>query len=412
MFKTKKSKVLLVNTYFNRQINGQTPLNLAYLAAAIENDADVKIIDLNLVKEKELFKTINLFKPNFLGVSRYTPNNIETIQLLKKAHKKYPNIKVITGGPHEIYRGDITKKKYPWIDYVIKEKFAEQKFLQIVTNNKNKEVDWKTLFPAYHLLDVNQTSYRFDKHIFPKKKMLQYMSARGCNFCCSFCPSGNYNSLSIETVIKQLEQIIKMNYNAVFFNDVNFVANPKRTKELLNEIIKKGINKKLEWGCQTTAVESLSDDIIKLMAKAGCTYITYSLENVSKEALKKINKPLDPKVVKHKCEVARKNGMKIGLYVMFDIFEDYNKDFYWAKKTLDYIAKIMPEFVSYSILAEYPNSNPNLDYENKKYGSEDIWMFFDEGCANHPNCDVKYARQLKSEIVLRHKNELKSVIKF
>ncbi len=412
MFKTKKPKVLLVNPFFRRQINGQTPLNLAYLAAAIEKDAEVKIIDLNLVKEKELFKTIKLFNPNFLGMSRYTPNNIETIKLLKKVHDKYHNLKIIIGGPHEIYRGNITKIKYPWIDYIVRDKFAEQKFLEIITNNKNKKIDWETLFPAYDLLDMTQSSYRFDNHIFPKKKMLQYMTARGCNFCCSFCPSGNYNPLPIKIVIEQLEKIIKMNYNAVFFNDVNFVANSKRTKELLNEIIKKGINKKLEWGCQTTAVESLSDEIIKLMSKAGCTYITYSLENVSKEALKKINKPLDPKVVKHKCEVARKNNMKIGLYVMFGIFEDCKKDFYWAKKTLDYIEKIMPEFVSYSILAEYPNSNPNLDYESKKYGSEKIWLFFDEGCANHPNCDVKYAKKLKSEIIRRHKNQLKSVIKF
>ena len=347
-----KNKLLLINPNFVRKINGQTPLNLAYLATAVEKYAEVEIIDLNVEPEESLDKLLIEFNPTHIGISRYTPNSIDSLNLLKRIHEQYPEIITITGGPHEIYRGDITKKLNPWIDHVVREKNAEQSLLRIITGDENKAVDWKILFPSYNLLNMNEESYRFDSNIFPNKKMLQYMTARGCNHHCTFCPSGNYNAMDNEVVIEHLKKIIDMGYEAIFFNDVNFVANPKRTKELMELIIEEGLNKKLEWGCQTTADESLNDELIQLMAKAGCNYITYSLENACSEALKKINKRLNPNIVAHKCNTAKESRMQVGLYIMFGILDNEKTDFHCVQKTLDKVAEINPDYVSYAILSD------------------------------------------------------------
>lgn len=407
-----KNKTLLINPDFVRKIDGQTPLNLAYLAAAIEKYSEVKIIDLNIESKNSLDKLLTEFKPTHVGVTRYTPNNIDSLNLLKRIHKQYPNIITMTGGPHEIYRGDITKKLNPWINHVVREKNAEQSLLRIITGNENEIIDWKTLFPTYRLLNMDEKSYRFDSDIFPGKKMLQYMTARGCNHNCTFCPSGDYNAIDNRVVIEHLRKIVDMDYEAVFFNDVNFVANPKRTKELMGLMIKEGLNKKLEWGHQTTADESLNDELIEIMAQAGCTYVTYSLENACSEALKKINKKINPDTVAHKCKTAKENRMQVGLYVMFGILDNEKTDFYCAQKTLDKIAEIMPDYVSYSILADYPNCNHYLPYETKRFGTEEVWKFFDEGCAYHPHCSTEYAKKIKNEILERHNSDLKNVKRF
>lgn len=409
----KQNKLLLINLDFVRKIEGQTPLNLAYLAATVEKDAEVKIIDLNVKPRDSLNKILAEFEPTHVGIPRYTPNNIDSINLLKEIHEKYPKIITISGGPHEVFRADITKEQNPWINHVVRDKYGEQALLRIITGNDRAEVDWRTIFPAYHLLNTGEKSYSFDFDLFQGKKMLQYMSARGCGLQCNFCPTGEYEAKDNEVVIEHLKKIIDMGYEALYFNDVNFTANPKRTIELMELMIKGGLNKKLEWGCQTTANELLDDDLIKLMADAGCTYITYSLENVSKEALKKINKKIDPDVVKHKCKVTKKLSIKTGLYIMFGINDDQEKDFEWVQQTLDKVAEIHPDYVSYSILAHYPNLNPDLPYETQRFGTEKVWEFFDEGAgAYHPHCNAKYAKKIRDEVLKRHRTDLKDVKRF
>jgi len=403
------ARLLLINPFFERLNAGQLPLNLAYLAAAVEKHAEVQLIDLNVSPNNVLEKKLIDFKPTHVGITSYTPNNIETKEILFKLHEQHPDIITISGGPQEVYRGELTKLHHPWIDHVVTQRNAEQELLRIICGQEI-EMDWKMLFPAYHLLNMDDKSYRFDDALFKGKRMLTYMSGRGCNMSCNFCPSDNYVPLATGTVVEHLKRIIDMGYNALFFNDLNFAGNPGRTLELMNAITREQIEKSLEWGCQTTATSNLPDNLIWRMPEAGCTYTSFSIENVSLDALKRLHKRISPEVVAQKCKVAKDAGMKIGLYAMFGVHPDEKIDFEWAKKTLDQIAKIMPDYISYSILADYRGMT--LNYETGRYGVEDVWKFFDEGSAFHPFCSVEHAQCLQGEILKRHNEDLKTIKRF
>jgi radical SAM superfamily enzyme YgiQ (UPF0313 family) len=394
-------RFLFINPCFGRKIKGQTPLNLAYLAAAVEKFATVKIIDLNICSANELDQVLADFKPTHVGITSYTPNCIDGKEILKKIHERYPQVITFCGGPHEVHRGDVTKELFPWIDHVVTDRKAENTLVKILTG-RDLHLDWRSIFPAYHLLDMTEPSYRFDEGIFPGKKMLQYMSARGCNMHCLFCPSEDYIPLENHMAINHLKKIVQMGYEALFFNDVNFASFPGRTRGLMQLMIKEGLHRQLEWGCQTAAVKELSDDLLQLMATAGCTYITFSMETASREGLEMIKKRIDPAVVAHKAQFAKNLGLKVGLYVMFGIHPDEQTDWQWAQTTLDMIGTIGPDYVSYSVLADYPSTNPSLDYEHVQYGTEGVWKFFDEGQAHHPHCSVEYAEKLKAEVLRRH----------
>ncbi|MFA6171215.1 MAG: radical SAM protein [Patescibacteria group bacterium] len=395
------SSLLLINPNFERKINGQTPLNLAYLAAAIEAFVPVRIFDLNVRSFVELEKILSEFCPTHVGITSYTPNNISAKATLKQIHDQYPQVITISGGPHESYRGHITRKMYPWIDHVVTDRKGENALVEIMTG-KNMRVDWRTIFPAYHLLDMNEPSYRFDQHLFEGKSMVQYMSSRGCNMRCLFCGTEDYIPLKVPVVVEHLKKIADLGYEAFFFNDVNFISSARRTAELSRQIVANGLNF-LEWGCQTALVKEVTDEVLELMVVAGCSYITFSLENLSPDALRKIGKRIDPEYVTAKALFAKEIGMKIGVYVMFGVHNNEEEDWYWAKKTLDRIGEIKPDYVSYSILADYPSSNPNLPYETEEFGTEPVWQFFDEGRAYHPYTTVGYAEKLKTEIEKRHR---------
>lgn len=392
-------KLLLVNPEFERKIMGQTPLNLAYLAAACEPYVPVRIIDLNVQSLGTLWETLLEWQPTHIGMSVYTPNNISSMKLLEEIHSEYPCIITIVGGPHEVFRGQITRSLFPWIDYIVSDRKGENALVEIMTG-ENKSINWKTLFPAYHLLDMSEESYQFDSQLFNGKQVIQYMSSRGCNMGCGFCSSDGYTALDDEVVINHLHRIIEMGYTALFFNDVNFVSNPKRTADLMHLMIRSGL--KLEWGCQTALVEGVTYELLQLMKDAGCLYIAFSVENVSPDALRKLGKRIDPEFVRAKAKFAKAIGMKIGAYVMMGVHENEDTDLYWAKRTLDRVAEIAPDYVSYSVLADYPSANPYLPYEKIEYGIEEIWNFFDEGKAFHPYCSVQHAERLRDEILRRH----------
>jgi anaerobic magnesium-protoporphyrin IX monomethyl ester cyclase len=392
-------KLLLVNPYFPRQIMGQTPLNLAYLAAAVEPYVPVEIIDLNVQSLEALESALREWQPTHIGMSVYTPNNISSMKLLEEIHSEYPDIITIVGGPHEVFRGQITKKLFPWIDHIVTDRKGENTLVEIMTG-ENKSIDWKALFPAYHLLDMSEESYQFDSHLFGGKRMIQYMSSRGCNMGCGFCSSDGYTALDNEVVIDHLHRIVEMGYTALFFNDVNFVSNPKRIADLMHLMIRSGL--KLEWGCQTALVEGVTYELLQLMRDAGCSYIAFSVENVSPLALRKLGKRIDPESVMAKAKFAKSIGIKLGAYVMFGVHENEDADLCWAKRTLDRVEEIGPDYVSYSVLADYPSANPLLPYETEEYGIEEIWNFFDEGKAFHPYCSLQHAERLRDEILRRH----------
>lgn len=310
-------KLLLVNPEFERKIMGQTPLNLAYLAAACEPYVSVMIIDLNVQPLEILWNVLREWQPTHVGISVYTPNNISAMHLLEKIHNSYPNIIIIVGGPHEIYRGEITKSLFPWIDHVVTDRKGENTLVEIMTG-ENKGIDWKKLFPAYHLLDMSEKSYQFDSQLFNGKRMIQYMASRGCNIGCKFCSSDNYTALENVVVIGHLHRIAEMGYTALFFNDVNFVSSPERTFDLMNMIIQSGL--KFEWGCQTALIDGVTHELLQLMKRAGCSYITFSIENVSPLALGRLGKRINLASVTAKAKFAKSIGMKTGAYVMFGVF--------------------------------------------------------------------------------------------
>lgn len=402
----------MINPPFRRKIDGQAPLNLAYLAAPFKDtNVEAGICDLNISKDPkgELEERIRSFKPTHAAVARYSPNCMESISVLRSIHQLDPSISLISGGPHERFCSGITKARHPWIDHVIALNPAEDELLCIVSGKNDLKSNWRESFPAFHLLDMANPSYSFDKGVFDGRKMLTYMSARGCGMACSFCTSGRYEPIAIETALAHIERIIGMGYRAIFFNDPNFNSLPMRTRSLANAMKERRISDAIRWGCQTIANDSLDARMIAMMAEAGCSYITYSLENADPGALRILNKRISPESVSKKCAIAKTNGLKVGIYAMFGILKDEDKDLLSAMNTLDWIERIGPDFVSYSIYAKYPDYLNQVDYEQSGPAESPAWEFFDEGYGHHPNCSTLHAEALMEEVRRRHECSMRHI---
>lgn len=432
-----KPKLLLVNPPFPRKVSG-VPLQMLYLAAAVKDaDAEVQLLDLDIEPNEQrefiLEKKLKDYQPTHAGVTAYSPNYPESLDIMRKIKDVNPSITVISGGPHQIVMGGISPKP-EFIDHIVTATFGEYPLLELL-NLERRTVDRTTLFPAFELLKDNP-QYQFDSELFQGKRMTQILTATGCNQTCNFCSAQQeYKPFPSDAVVAQLRKVRDLGYEAVFFNDPNFTnpsrgvigdsgltqiqglaksqgvsENYNRIIGLMNSLIESGLSNELAWGCQTKA-SMVNPLVLDWMSNAGCKYITYALETVDDKALKEMHKGLTVSHVNKAIELSRERSIKVGLYVMFGNNPDTERDFELACMTLDHVERLKPDYLSISILANYPmidRSNPrqrlhmHLDYANKKYSREPIWLKFDEGWgAFHPNTDVKQAERYQKEIERR-----------
>jgi radical SAM superfamily enzyme YgiQ (UPF0313 family) len=113
-------------------------------------------------------------------------------------------------------------------------------------------------------------------------------TARGCPHHCRFCSvtpafGGRYRFRPIPEVI---EEIRSLNTRWVAFPDDNIVASRARAKELFEALIPL----RLRWVGQGDLAMSKDPELLKLMARSGCTWMFVGLESISQASLAAANK--------------------------------------------------------------------------------------------------------------------------
>ncbi|MBN1835646.1 MAG: radical SAM protein, partial [Spirochaetales bacterium] len=74
----------------------------------------------------------------------------------------------------------------------------------------------------------------------------------------------------------------------LFFYDDNFASNPRRAKELLRRMIARGFG--FSWMTQVRADVARDEELLDLMAEAGCTYLFIGFESADPQALREMRK--------------------------------------------------------------------------------------------------------------------------
>ncbi len=126
---------------------------------------------------------------------------------------------------------------------------------------------------------------------------LPLLTSRGCPFQCKFCISPQISNRwqwrSAKNVVDEMEYFLQsMRVREFHISDLNPTVNEKRVREICEEIISR--NLQIIWKlAQGTKIETIGEETIGLMAKAGCNYISFSPETGSGKLLKAMKKPFD-----------------------------------------------------------------------------------------------------------------------
>ncbi len=317
-------------------------LSLPLIASLTPDNYEIKIID------EELSGFPKNLTPDIVGITAVTPTSTRAYQIAKMY--KDQNIPVIMGGPHVSFAIDEALQHVDCI--VIGE--AEgiwQKCLNDFENGKLKKIyrsekttEYKTSpIPRWDLIDSKQIN------------ILGVQVSRGCPYRCEFCIVykcfGNKQRYrDIENVIEELKSLPLKN---VFFVDDNLTFNKKYAKELMKKIAPL----KLSWLCQSSLDIVKDDELLTLMAEAGCISILIGFESVNEKSLKETKKvqnrvPAYENAIK---KITEKGIHVIGSFVVgFD--SDHLEDF---DKIYEFSIKNNLLFVMLSVLTPTPGTDLN-----------------------------------------------------
>ncbi|HKD14083.1 MAG TPA: radical SAM protein, partial [Candidatus Angelobacter sp.] len=247
---------------------------------------------------------------DFFGLSTVCSSYPLTIRFAGELKRLHPESTVALGGPQASVVDLPTMRAYPFIDLVVRGE-AEQTLPQLldaldsgssmvsvpgVTFRQGGEVlrtpdaplilDLDSLpFPAFHLFpDV-----RFCRH-FPMEL------GRGCPFACTFCSTNDFfrrrfRLKSPEHVIAEMRRV-KHTYGINSFELVHdmFTVDRKRVVAFCEALL--ACDEKFYWG-SSARTDCIDEELIELMASAGCRGIFFGIESGSAQMQKIIDKGLD-----------------------------------------------------------------------------------------------------------------------
>ncbi len=385
--RNKKTIYLVHPPLFERSYPGKA-MGLDYIAGYLQdNGYKVRIMDVEIIGFDTYLEEIKNDKPDIIGITNLSIQNDDANFIAKITKEILPGSVIVKGGWHERFSYKITLQlHHDYVDFCaigegeelmfalcnsyyggnLKEKKYNIRGLAFWENgevvvsktlSRNKNIDNFLPYRQYY-----HSNYNFD--IFNYKKTAQIMSVRGCESNCTFCSESRMGNLEIQQSLysleKQLIELKKDGYEAIYFDDSTFTRDKNRTFEV-TALLKKY---NFIWGCNTR-VDTLDEKIISNMSNSGCVYCFCGIESNSEEVLKGFGKTNDPVRYKQKAievyELFRKYNLPISAFLVFGGLK-YNKvnghsveSFDDIKDTLNFaINELNPDFISMNILRILP----------------------------------------------------------
>ena len=201
--------------------------------------------------------------------------------------------KIAIGGPLT----STHKEQIPeWVDHIVVGE-GENAIIEIANGTSERIIERAVVeklddLPLPRFDDFLHLPYDFTTKFVPGKRVITLNTSRGCPFQCAFCSVRSiwgckYRYMSAERVLEWVEMVYKRGFEGIYFREDHFTLNSERTVRFCELLLQK--NLKIDWACETR-VDSLTEEMISLMAQSGCRAVYIGVESGSDDVLERIQK--------------------------------------------------------------------------------------------------------------------------
>ncbi len=298
------------------------PIGLAYIAASLRKEKiPLEVIDafgekpLHIRKDKD-FLIFGLTKSEIIQrlpketsmvciYANQLTNHISILEIISAIKNFCPQVPVIILENTQAvtaYSLEMVKKQF--IDAganSILPGEAEISLVNLILGGKveNKNIDNldHLEIPAWDLFPLkNYWNLHFAHGPQSSPRYLPLLTSRGCPYACRFCfaPAANHHQWrfrSAKNVVDEIEYFKnKFKVEEFHVEDLNPTVSDERTRAICHEIIRRKLKIRWKIVAGTKAETIKNEETLKLMAQAGCHYISISPETGSQELIKKMGK--------------------------------------------------------------------------------------------------------------------------
>jgi len=210
-------------------------------------------------------------------------------------------------------------------------------------------------FPAWQL--IKPEWYPDGGKKFP---FLTLMTGRGCNNSCTFCrdPQTMYGyqlrMRSATKVVDEMEFCLKVHpqIREIMFETDTFSASKEHVVDVCNEIIARGLHKRICWSCNTRVDTDL--EVLPLMKKAGCRMLMTGFEFGHNEGLQAVKKgKVNIEMSRNFAIRANELGFTVHGCFMIGAPGETRET---AQQTIDFAKSIPMDTVQFTGIAVYPGT--------------------------------------------------------
>jgi radical SAM superfamily enzyme YgiQ (UPF0313 family) len=346
------------------------PLALEYVAAGVNDDHEVKILDQRIDNTVE--ETLEDYRPDVVGITGYTVHVNRMKGLAERAKTWNPEVLTVVGGHH----ATVAPRDFesPHIDLVVAgdgvDSFREvvrrfetcESFAGIpgVWVHTGRGLEEGEANPARDLDDLPfpdrslTAAYRHAYYSEYMQPLASIRTSKGCPFRCNFCAlwkiaGGRYLKREPEKIVEELAEIDE---EFVFFADDESLVDAARMKRLAELIRESGIRKRyFLYGRSDTIAKH--PDLLALWRDVGLERVFVGLEFFRDSDLEFINKGSTTGNNLQAVQVLHDLG--IDIYASFIIRPEFTEEDFAEFRR--YCRSIDLSFASFAVLTPLPGTD-------------------------------------------------------
>ena len=204
--------------------------------------------------------------------------------------------------------------------------------------------------PLHHLLP-------WQKHRMPliKGPFTFIVTSRGCPAGCTYCikhVSYNYSVRvrSPENIMEELRILKELGMNNVHMYSDLFTVSREQVVDLCEMMIDEGLE--MRWMCNSR-VDYVDEEMLRLMARAGCWLISWGIESGNEQILKHARKGAYPDKAAQSLQWARAAGIKNWGYFIIGLPGETEET---IRETIDFSKKLPLDIALFHVAAPYPGT--------------------------------------------------------
>jgi anaerobic magnesium-protoporphyrin IX monomethyl ester cyclase len=295
------------------------PLQMAYIATYLRDCGgfrQVRVFDIN---HKPGLKELVKFSPDVVGISTFTPDYNQAIQMAQTIRKTNPDATIILGGHHismlpstldEVFDLAVCGEGEETMLQLMEAYRKHGKLLPDVLSGINgvayrqggqvKCTQPRELIADLDKIPIPDRSF-LPEHYVRTKRPLSYLNwrpvaeaniftSRGCPYTCVFCSAvafwGKTRMHSAGRVVEEIKYVCNSYHtDVIYIQDDLFAVNKKRVREVIEGLREANLLGKVSFGC-LIRMNLINDEMCELLREMGVVLVGMGFESGNAEMLK------------------------------------------------------------------------------------------------------------------------------